>query len=452
MDSHTTTGVQKPSSNGSYGDIIINDDHVLKRPQSRDKFPYFIREMATLRLLGEANAPYVVQLLGVGDDGTLRLERYDGDLYDVEESALSTENDVVKTVYRILVAMTNLQGLHLSHRDIKPENVLSSRSGDRTALCDFGLCRYYSNMQQPAQCTPLVQTAIYRSPELLFAPLNEDEDGASIKVGSFHTDSSGIIGRSDSHGEIMTYHFAERPRSEVDIGHVNPCNLDVWSLGLTVLKLLNLDDFMPPHIAEGELTLEELYGIYQQNYEGDECDLRTYALSCPEISEFMADFLQVVADMLTINSDYRPDPQTLLNNSIFDEYRSTDDIIDADSFNEKRVQYLQSIIPESEEDVLMRHCLTDIAHYHFNNEECVRLAACILYILKDRGQLTSLGLGTDELTGLVIALAAAIFDTDVVDMSRSKASKVLKALDYDLLQPVNHPVVSQRLTKLFSTV
>lgn len=419
MDSRNASehsGVQKPNSCGSYGDIIINDDHVLKRPQCRSQFPYFIREMATLRLLGKANAPYVVHLLGVEDDGTLRLERYDGDLYDVEQSALSTENDVVKAVYRILVAMTNLQRLHLSHRDIKPENVLSSKCGDRTALCDFGLCRYYSDMQLPAQCTPSVQTAIYRSPELLFASLNEDED-----------------------------------TTQVDIGRVNPSNLDVWSLGLTALRLLNLDDFMPPHIDEGELTLEELYGIYQQNYEGDECELRIYALSCPDISEFMADFLLVVADMLTINSDYRPDPQTLLNNSIFDEYRSNDDIIDADSFNEKRVQYLQSIIPETEEDVSMRRSLTDIAHYHFNNTECVRLAACILYLLKDRGQL-NLGLERDELTELVIALAAAIFDTDVVDMSRSKASKVLKALDYDLLQPVNHPAVSQRLTKLFSTV
>ena len=78
----------------------------------------------------------------------------------------------------------------------------------------------------------------------------------------------------------MTYCYAERPEKTADIGRVNPSNLDVWSLGLTALKLLNLDDFMPPHIAEGELTLEELYGIYQQNYEGDECDLRTYALSC----------------------------------------------------------------------------------------------------------------------------------------------------------------------------
>jgi serine/threonine protein kinase len=422
MDSHNATepaeagrGSQKPSSSGSYGDIIINDDHVLKRPQSRSKFPYFVREMATLRLLRGANAPYVVHLMGVGDDGTLRLERYDGDLYDVEETALSTEDDVVKTVYRILVAMTNLQGLHLSHRDIKPENVLSSASGDRTALCDFGLCRYYPDRQQPAQCTPSVQTAIFRSPELLFAPLKDDD-------------------------------------IEVDIGGVDPRNLDVWSLGLTALKLLNLDDFMPPHIAEGELTLEELYGVYQQYYGGDECDLRTYALSCPDISEFMTDFLLVVADMLTINSDYRLDPQTLLNNQIFDEYRSKDDIIDADSFNEERVQYLQSIIPEKETDALMRHRLTEIAHYHFNNVESARLAVCILYLLKDRGQLNSLGLEPDELTGLVTALAAAIFDTDVVDMSRSKASKVLKALDYDLLQPVNHPVVSQRLAKLFSTV
>jgi len=415
MDVHHTpdTTPQKPSSAGSYGDIIINDDHVLKRPQSRSKFPYFVREMATLKLLKEANVPHVVRLLDVENDGTLRLERHDGDLYDVEETALSTENDVVRTIYRILVAMTNLQGLHLSHRDIKPENVLSSKSGDRVALCDFGLCRYYSHGQQPAQCTTSVQTAIFRSPELLFAPLVEDD-------------------------------------IEVDIGPVNPHNLDVWSLGLTALKLLNLEDLMPPHIVEGELTLEELYGIYQQYYDGEECDLRTYALSYPDISEFMTDFLLVVSDMLTINSQYRPDPQTLLNNPIFDEYRSTDDIIDSDSFNEKRVQYLQTIIPEKEEDAMMKSRLMEIAHYHYNNVESARLAICMLYLLKARG--TSLDLETDELLELVIALAAAIFDTDVIDMSRTKASKVLKALDYDLLQPVNHPVITQRLAKLFSTV
>jgi len=254
---------------------------------------------------------------------------------------------------------------------------------------------------------------------------------------------------------------------DVDIGPVDPRNLDVWSLGLTALKLLNLDELMPPHIEEGELTLEELYGIYEQQYDGEESDLRNYVH--PDMSEFMTDFLLLVADMLTINSEHRPDPRTLLNNPIFDIYRSKEDVIDAESFNNRRVQHLRDIIPEKENDIVMRRLLTEIVHYHFNNVESARLAICMLYLLKDRGHLTTepgsdsdsdsdstqslgLGLDTNELLNIVIALAAAIFDTDVVDMSRSKASKVLKALDYDLLQPVNHPEISQLLAKLFSTV
>lgn len=388
---------------GSHGNITILEDRVLKKPQSNASFPYFIREMVALRLLDKANVPGIIKLLDVDTDGTLVLEKHDGDLIDI---GLDDES-VIRTIYHILVGMANMQNLHIVHRDIKPDNILSNHNGTKVAICDFGLSRYYPENIVPEQSTPSIQTAYYRAPELMFADL---------------------------------------AGTEPDLGDTNPWNLDVWSLGITALRLLNLEDYLIDH-DDDDLTSEELYGIYDHLY-GDGGLFDTFVMEmCPDgvPQEHIVRFLLLVREMLTIDSDKRPDAPTLLSNPVFDKYRTETELIDSEAFNRKRVDDLLNIIPESETNPFIKTHLDDISQYCFNNVESTRLATCMIYMLPKTERVT-----VDIET--IIALAAAVFDTDVIEMSRANAINLLKKFDYDLMQPVTHPDVIQRLDKLLSIV
>lgn len=385
---------------------IIMDSY-LKQPNSKETFPYFVREIAALTMLKKAGVPHVVELKSVKSDGSLELKRYDGDLYDVEDTALETENQVIYTIYRVLVTMSHIQHLNLSHRDIKPENILASKDGNQIAVCDFGLARYYSNGHYPDQTTPSVQTAYYRAPEIMFQDFKDEE--------------------------------------RYEIGKVNPNNMDIWSLGITALKLLDLDDFLPPHIDEDELTMDELYDLYEQMY-GPEGLFAFHINDAEDSSEVVyTRFLWLVCDMLTMNSDLRPDAKTLLCRPIFDCYRSYDSTVDLSQFEQARASDLLKVLPETENDKRIRQHLSSIAHYPFNNVESARLAICILYLLPKEERVS-----VDIMT--VIGLAAAIFDTDIIDMSVSETITLLDKLNYDVMLPVMHEDVVQRLARLFSTV
>lgn len=412
MDTNTNTNMieaasvseSESKSKSLSTDTDMGTNSHIKWLESRESFPYFIREMTALTMLNKAGVPHVVQLKSVKPDGSLELERYDGDLYDVEDTALETEEQVMYTVYQVLVTMNRFQQLNLSHRDIKPENILSSKDGKQLALCDFGLTRYYSNGHYPDQTTSGVQTAFYRSPELMFQDIIDE------------------IPLSETESDL--------------IGKVNPKNMDIWSLGITALKLLELNDFLPPQIAKGELTLMELYDSYIWLFGSESIN---YGENSP--------FLQLIKDMLTINSDMRPDSSTLLSNPIFDCYRDKEPPCTTDFtlFEQTRVSNLLKVLPETENDVRVRKHLHNIAHYHFNNVESASLAVCILYLLPEEERVS-----VDIMT--VIALAAAIFDTEIIDMSISKTLNILAKLDYDIMLPVMHNDIVQRLAKLFKTV
>lgn len=387
------------SSGGSYGDIEIKDDHVLKTPRSTGSFPYFVREVLALQLLKKAKAPFIVKLLDIKDD-TLILEKYAGDLFDTQETALPDIDSIINVLYRMLVAMTNMQGLYLCHRDIKPENILSTADGKNMSVCDFGLTRYYPNDKYPEQCTPTVQTGFYRAPELMFEDLlNPNTD------------------------------------TKIDIGPVDIQNLDVWSLGMTILELLDRDELIPPNIEEGDITLQELYDIFEQLY-GDNGDLQSYAYDndCHHHKLYV-----ILCDMLTLNSTQRPSPQELLAYDIFDQIRETDHIINAESFNEQRIQTLLNIIPDNEQDPQVIEHLEAIYEYEaYDNFETPRLAVVMVYLL-DKDTRTKV----DSLS--IINLASIIMDFNLPDIQQDDTLKLLKLYDYDLLYPVNDKRVLNKL-------
>jgi serine/threonine protein kinase len=325
------------------------------------------------------------------------LEKYDGDLFDVQDTALRSEDQVVYTVYRVLVTLCHLQYMNLSHRDIKPENILASKNGKRLALCDFGLARYYSNGYYPEHTTPSVQTACYRAPEIMFRDL-------------------------DSWSRI------------------NFKNMDIWSLGITALKLLELD-FLCPTEDQPTMDLQKLYmkiygpdGLFESFIEDKKS----------KNGPFLTKFLWLINDMLTLDPALRPDAEALLRHGIFDCYRSGSDSLSRShlaDFEQARAFNLLKVLPETEISKQVRQHLYNIANYPFNNVESARLAVCMIYLLpKDDRE------DVDIMT--VIALAAAVFDTDTIDMDVSASISMLSKLDYDLMLPVMDKDVVQRLGRL----
>jgi serine/threonine protein kinase len=380
--------------------IVFEENHVLKK-STLDGFPCIIREITALQLLNKAKVPHCVHLQDVKEDGTLVLDKFDGDLCDMTDTALVTEKQIIHSIYRILTVLANMQDLNLSHRDIKPENVLIDRSGETIAVCDFGLSRYYSGGNIPEQSTFTVQTTYYRCPEMMFDQLKHE------------------------------------PGSGYSPHCVNPRNMDIWSLGITALKLFKLNDFLPPRIIENELTLQEFYDIYVDTY-GNSGRLKQYqGHPCPPV-------LQLIKDMLTMNPESRPGPHELLQRSVFDDFRGPD-LIDAKRFNQQRVQLLLQRIPEVETDPLIIDMLIELSHYQFNNAESMKLAACMIYMLS-REDLHTVELET------IVAVAASIFDTDIIAVAPTEATDLLKKLDYDIMFPVTDHDVSQRLDRLLSTV
>ena len=375
--------------------IPATDPSSFYKKVAPDLYPYMVREVAALTLLKKAKVPDMVLLKSVDSDGSIELQKHDGDLADIVPS---DDDDIIRAVYRILVMLCNLNNVHLYHRDIKPENILSSNDGKHLVLCDFGLARYYSCGYNPEQCTSYVQTSGFRAPELFFKDL-----------------------------KLNT------------MGPLNPRNMDIWSLGITALQLLEFDDF----IAHNEsLKLSELYDIYCEYYLPGGT-LETFINVCPDE---LAEFLRVVAQMLTMNPDHRPDPEQLIADPIFDSYREHNDIMDVNSlkaFERERVDQLLSIIPSVETNPEMINHLTSINCYNFNNVESCWLAVCLLYRLPAAERTDIMG---------IIAVASAIFDTDVVDVPEQVWLDMLQKFDCDLMLPVMHPEVVQRLTMLFSTV
>lgn len=384
---------------GSYGIIEIGKNSVTKKLNSNQALPYSIREMSALTLLKQAKVPYIVDLLEIKDNGSIVLEKFDGDLFDTQPECI---HDVVRVIYQLLVTMHNLNQLHIAHRDIKPDNILASNNNQNVALCDFGLSRYYSESCLPEQCTMSVQTDIYRSPELLFG----------LKDG------------------------------------YDPETLDVWSLGITSLFILHLEEYIPPSKNDDGITLDQLKSKYNDLY-GLQSTLYEYAATV-ERNIFLSKFMTtIICPMLTIDPEERPCPIDILQDGIFDPYRKSGDIIDAEAFNAQRVKSMLADIPDPDTqdltDSFYDHMFS-LEYYEYENTDTMYLALAILCRLRTYPIINNIA------THSIIYLAVAIADSSVAPLELTETMMLMKLLNYDLFLPVRDKQVRQCLDKLLSTV
>lgn len=414
---------------GSYGDIVIGETTVMKKLNDYGCFPCFIRESSALTLLRKAGVGNVVNVQSIDEHATITMDKWHGNLID----ALPLTNEqIYRVTYDILVVMCNMLHLHIAHRDIKPENILVDEGKAKIAVCDFGLSRYYSEGTRPEQSTQTVQTSMYRSPELIY-PSGDPAD----------------------HG-------------------YNPANLDIWSLGISVLQLMGLDNMLPPPItapasspAQDGINIEPDLGadadseaeadyydpeeyidladaplIYQHLYGNDTFDEEL-------VGETDIDpcFLAIVKRMLTVDYKDRPLPDDLVSDPFFDRYRDQatgTGIVDAVEFNKRRVA--ECLADLSDATATNQDHLTSITNYEYINSDTVYLATMLYYrLLKSK-------VPTDDDVLNIIWLALLTYDTEVVHLAPSEVAELLVHLDYDLYLPIGDPSVHGRLDELLTMV
>ncbi|CAD8105937.1 unnamed protein product [Paramecium sonneborni] len=120
--------------------------------KSSDKFDLecIIKELDILRKMDHPN---VVQLLE-----TFETQKYIflitellayGSLDDVITQTSFSEEEILKGMYKIIDALSNIHSKGIIHRDIKPENILFRKPNlDDILISDFGLADYYNSEGQ----------------------------------------------------------------------------------------------------------------------------------------------------------------------------------------------------------------------------------------------------------------------------------------------------------------
>lgn len=363
--------------------VADTDTEVIKHIETPGDIPYYIRETATLKMLQLAKVPGIVPNT-IKEDG-IHMAKYDGDLCDYPPQNLE---DVYHIAYQIIKVMANMLQLDVVHRDIKPENILvKSNDYDHVVLCDFGLARYFSESEYPEQMTDEVQTIGYRSPELIF-----------------------------SHLYPTCYQ-----------------TLDVWSLGVTLLNLLPEQFKLEHPPVPTSDDIEEYHQMYVD-----------YGFSLDAIDKCVAqgldvEFINLLASMLTVDPNNRPDPFELVLNPFFDRYSGKEIcLIDPLPFIQKRVdQALGSCATPATTTTATATAEDDML---FENQESYYLYQLMKLKVPQ---------GTDM--NILHDLCVSVFDTGTVPLDK-KALKLLHELDYDLLYPVNHQDLRNGLDKLFKSV
>ncbi|SNW62420.1 serine-threonine kinase [Orpheovirus IHUMI-LCC2] len=185
MDDYTKIEYIASGSFGSvskYTNNTTGNIHCIKKMEL-DNFPSFIREVVNTRRCKHPNiVPINGAYISTKDDGgsgkcciimpysgtNLRWYTRDHDI---------PEHQILDYAKQLISAISHMHNNKVIHRDIKPENILID--GNKLYICDFGLSR---NITDKGNMTDLVQTIVYRAPEILLGcnTYNEKIDMWSI--------------------------------------------------------------------------------------------------------------------------------------------------------------------------------------------------------------------------------------------------------------------------------
>ncbi|CAD8089811.1 unnamed protein product [Paramecium primaurelia] len=145
----------KKLGNGSFADVY----HLIHK-ESKQEFAVKIYDKTStkfdlscvkqeLDILRQMDHPFTSQIIETYESSKylyLIQEFYKyGSLYDYLLQTQITEDDAIKTTYKLLEALVNIHSKGVLHRDIKPENILLRKPNlEDIVISDFGLAVYYN--------------------------------------------------------------------------------------------------------------------------------------------------------------------------------------------------------------------------------------------------------------------------------------------------------------------
>lgn len=122
-------------------------------------------------ILSQIDHPYIIKTFGFcyGDKKhapSILLEYCPYNLKDLVKRKKVNDNDLVRIIYEISIAMKHVHNLGIIHRDLKPENILLD-SNKRVKLSDFGISKLTTPEMQTSSYTQGIGTLQFMAPELL---------------------------------------------------------------------------------------------------------------------------------------------------------------------------------------------------------------------------------------------------------------------------------------------
>lgn len=177
---------------GTYG-IVYRYTNGMISKQYRNSDSYIdhtdIKELAILSNLHNVNN--IVQMEAFDNQISrhtyLFLEPFETDLYNFSRKNVIKIEDYTDIIYQMIVGVANMHNLNIYHRDLKLQNILIRKKDDKfdIAICDFGMGKIKKinsyidsgdssefNYSGDSGESDIVQTIIYRSPEVILSPEN----------------------------------------------------------------------------------------------------------------------------------------------------------------------------------------------------------------------------------------------------------------------------------------
>lgn len=183
---------------GGYGKIQdVDDDTVVKRIKNNEYNMLswsFIKESSILYNLKNIHGIVNVKNIKCADNyGEIYMEKYDCDIYDM----VMNEDMIYKMLKDVSHGLYHVHKKGFIHRDIKRSNILYNKKKDKYCLCDFGIS----------------------SPKI-------------GRINSFYT-----VTKTPN---ILAYMLENNKTDEDDMFCWYDEKIDMWSLGLLLLKLCDL--------------------------------------------------------------------------------------------------------------------------------------------------------------------------------------------------------------------
>jgi CTD kinase subunit alpha len=290
---------------GTFGSVYrMSSGVVLKLLTGDDDKPAdgpIEREVAITLNLHHPNVVHIIDVVWIENDVGIILPLADMDLKMAIVANLFNKQQKTKIAYQLISGLAYCFCRDVLNRDIKPENILVFNPSDdslHVEIADLGLARQF-NCSTDGGVTRGMFTLWYRPPEVILGgQYNKLADIWALGCVLFQLFTGFPLYPGESPEKVLRLIYDDQGLS-ID----------------TFPGIVNYPEW--PKISEQLSSVKKKYPDYSKNslvklHEKDEID--------PEM-------LTIIIGMITPNPYQRPNPQSLLEFSYFNQYRRPDDQI-----------------------------------------------------------------------------------------------------------------------------